>query len=98
MTITYYMSRISVESSQDEEEEAKAVTVKFARQETAEQKSRRMGSYDYLKKKQSEEFWSQCVYHKTQVRILHDMAYNAVLLVICYFYVCWKKLSMLVIR
>lgn len=55
------------ESSQDEEEEVKAVTVKFARQETSEQKSRRMKSFDYLTKKQSEERWVPCTYQKIQV-------------------------------
>ncbi|XP_069124051.1 DNA-directed RNA polymerase III subunit RPC5-like [Argopecten irradians] len=46
------------ESSQDEaEEEAKPVTMKFARQETDEAKARRMASFDYLQKKQEEEAW-----------------------------------------
>ena len=57
------------ESSQDEAEEVKAVNVKFARQETDEQKSRRMQSYDYMKKKQDEESWCDCTYHKTQVSV-----------------------------
>ncbi|XP_067931838.1 DNA-directed RNA polymerase III subunit RPC5-like [Watersipora subatra] len=56
---------IDKDNSQDEEE-AKTVTVKFARQETSEQKSRRIKSYDYLKKKESEESWSHFRYHKTQ--------------------------------
>lgn len=55
------------DSSQDEEEEVKAVTVKFARQETAEQKSRRMQSYDYRVQKQKEENWVHCTYWKTYV-------------------------------
>lgn len=45
----------------------KAVTVKYARQETAEQKNRRIQSYDYLQKKQSEEPWIHCTYQKIQV-------------------------------
>ncbi|XP_033749555.1 LOW QUALITY PROTEIN: DNA-directed RNA polymerase III subunit RPC5-like [Pecten maximus] len=46
------------ESSQDEaEEEAKPITMKFARQETDEAKARRMASFDYLQKKQEEESW-----------------------------------------
>ncbi|OWF55981.1 DNA-directed RNA polymerase III subunit RPC5-like [Mizuhopecten yessoensis] len=46
------------ESSQDEaEEEAKPVTMKFARQETDEAKARRLASYAYLQKKQEEEPW-----------------------------------------
>ena len=57
----------SGESSQDEEEEAKAVQVKFTRQETSEQKSRRLQSYEYLHKKQSEEQWVSCTYSKAEV-------------------------------
>lgn len=56
-----------VESSQEEEEEVKAVTVKFARQETAEQKSRRMKSFDYLTKEQGKERWVPCTYQRLQV-------------------------------
>jgi len=54
------------DSSQDEEE-VKAVTVKFARQETVEQKNRRLQSFDYLQKKQSEESWNICSYKHAQV-------------------------------
>ena len=60
------------ESSQDEEEEVKAVTVKFARQETAEQKSRRMKSFDYLTKEQGKERWVPCTYQKIQVCLLQN--------------------------
>ena len=51
------------EESQDEEPEAKAVTVKFARRETAESKARRLASYDYLRKKQNEEAWIKLRHH-----------------------------------
>lgn len=67
IVIEILMENFFLDSSQDEEEEVKAVTVKFARQETAEQKSRRIKSYDYLKRKQSEETWVHCTYSKSQV-------------------------------
>nr|XP_019922586.2 DNA-directed RNA polymerase III subunit RPC5 isoform X1 [Crassostrea gigas] len=51
------------ESSQDEEEEVKPVTVKFAHQESEEAKARRMASFDYLQKKQQEETWQQLEYN-----------------------------------
>ncbi|XP_022319153.2 DNA-directed RNA polymerase III subunit RPC5-like [Crassostrea virginica] len=51
------------ESSQDEEEEVKPVTVKFAQQESEEAKARRMASFDYLQKKQQEEAWQKLQYH-----------------------------------
>lgn len=55
------------ESSQDEEEEVKPVTVKFAHQESEEAKARRMASFDYLQKKQQEEMWQQLEYHNINV-------------------------------
>lgn len=55
------------ESSQDEEEEVKPVTVKFAHQESEEAKARRMASFDYLQKKQQEETWQQLEYHNINV-------------------------------
>ncbi|XP_077979709.1 DNA-directed RNA polymerase III subunit RPC5-like [Glandiceps talaboti] len=45
------------ESSQDEEEEAKPVTVKFARPETDQAKAKRLASWQYLEQKRSEESW-----------------------------------------
>ncbi|XP_056019128.1 DNA-directed RNA polymerase III subunit RPC5-like isoform X2 [Ostrea edulis] len=51
------------ESSQDEEEDVKPVTVKFAQQESSEAKARRMASFDYLYKKQQEEAWLPLQYH-----------------------------------
>ncbi|XP_064614481.1 DNA-directed RNA polymerase III subunit RPC5-like [Liolophura sinensis] len=51
------------ENSQDEEEEVKAVTVKFARPESAEAKARRMASYDYIQGKRAEEAWVHVSYH-----------------------------------
>ena len=55
------------ESSQDEEEEVKPVTVKFAQQESEEAKARRMASFDYLQKKQQEEAWQKLQYHNITV-------------------------------
>ena len=52
--------------SQDEEEEVKAVTVKFARRETEEAKARRLASYEYLRKKQEEELWVSLNHHDVQ--------------------------------
>lgn len=56
------------ESSQDEEEDVKPVTVKFAQQESSEAKARRMASFDYLYKKQQEEAWLPLQYHNISVR------------------------------
>lgn len=53
--------------SQDEEDEAKPVTMKFARQETEEAKARRMRSYGYLQKKRNEESWIHVEYHGVNV-------------------------------
>ena len=50
------------DSSQDEEE-AKTVTVRFARHETDESKARRMASYEYLRKKQDDEQWVEVQHH-----------------------------------
>lgn len=58
------------ESSQDEEEEVKPVTVKFAHQESEEAKARRMASFDYLQKKQQEETWQQLEYNNINVCIV----------------------------
>ncbi|KAK3600874.1 hypothetical protein CHS0354_019221 [Potamilus streckersoni] len=52
------------ESSQDEvEEEAKPVTIKFARPESAEAKARRLASFEYLNKKREEERWVNVDYY-----------------------------------
>lgn len=49
--------------SQDEEDEAKPVTMKFARQETEEAKARRLRSFGYLQKRREEEPWINISYH-----------------------------------
>lgn len=48
---------------EEEEPEAKAVTVKFARRETQEAKARRMASYEYISKKRDEEPWIHVHHH-----------------------------------
>ena len=55
------------ESSQDEEEDAKPVTVRFARRETEEAKARRMASYGYVNKRLEEEPWVHVTPHKISV-------------------------------
>lgn len=55
------------DASQDDEEEAKPVTMKFARQETEEAKARRMRSFGYLQKKRDEEPWIDVTYHGIDV-------------------------------
>lgn len=54
------------ESSQDEDEEAKPVTVKFSRHETEEAKVKRMASYEYMKKIQEEEKWINMRHHSRE--------------------------------
>ncbi|XP_030019470.1 DNA-directed RNA polymerase III subunit RPC5 [Sphaeramia orbicularis] len=52
------------DSSQDEaEEEAKAITVRFARPESEQARQRRIQSYEFLQKKQAEEPWIHLRYH-----------------------------------
>uniref|UniRef100_A0AAQ5YQZ3 DNA-directed RNA polymerase III subunit RPC5 C-terminal domain-containing protein n=1 Tax=Amphiprion ocellaris TaxID=80972 RepID=A0AAQ5YQZ3_AMPOC len=52
------------DSSQDEaEEEAKAITVRFARPESEQARQRRIQSYEFLQKKQAEEPWVHLHYH-----------------------------------
>ncbi|XP_078691347.1 DNA-directed RNA polymerase III subunit RPC5-like [Branchiostoma floridae x Branchiostoma belcheri] len=52
------------ESSQDEEEDnPRAVTVRFARPETDETKARRMASYQYLEQQLADEQWVGCTVH-----------------------------------
>ncbi|CAN9509021.1 unnamed protein product [Ophioblennius macclurei] len=52
------------DSSQDEaEEEAKAITVRFARPESEQARQRRIQSYEFLQKKQAEEPWVHLQYH-----------------------------------
>ena len=61
---------VFVDGSQDEEEEeAKPVTMKFARQETEEAKARRMASYDYLQRKREEEAWLPLRFHTIEVGV-----------------------------
>lgn len=55
------------ESSQDEEEKKmEPITKKYEKQETAEQKSRRMQSYGYMRLELDKEDWRKCTYHKTR--------------------------------
>ncbi|XP_029954326.1 DNA-directed RNA polymerase III subunit RPC5 isoform X2 [Salarias fasciatus] len=52
------------DSSQDEaEDEAKAITVRFARPESEQARQRRIQSYEFLQKKQAEEPWVHLQYH-----------------------------------
>ena len=51
------------DDSQDDDEEPKAVTVKFARHETEDAKARRMASYEYLRKMEEEEKWVTMRHH-----------------------------------
>uniref|UniRef100_A0A3Q3IPR9 DNA-directed RNA polymerase III subunit RPC5 C-terminal domain-containing protein n=1 Tax=Monopterus albus TaxID=43700 RepID=A0A3Q3IPR9_MONAL len=52
------------DSSQDEaDEEAKAITVRFARLESEQARQRRIQSYEFLQKKQAEEPWVHLHYH-----------------------------------
>ena len=67
--------------SHDEEEEVKAVQVKFARQETDEAKARRMATYDYLQKKQEEESWLNIRFHARDDVLSHkerDFVLNSI--------------------
>lgn len=55
------------DSSQDEaEEEAKAITVRFARPESEQARQRRIQSYEFLQKKQAEEPWIHLQYHSAK--------------------------------
>nr|XP_057917524.1 DNA-directed RNA polymerase III subunit RPC5 [Doryrhamphus excisus] len=52
------------DSSQDEaEEEAKTISVRFARPESEQARQKRIQSYEFLQKKQAEEPWIQLQYH-----------------------------------
>lgn len=52
------------DSSQDEaEEDAKAITVRFARPESEQARQRRIQSYEFIQKKQAEEPWVHLRYH-----------------------------------
>lgn len=52
------------DSSQDEaEDDAKAITVRFARPESEQARQRRIQSYEFLQKKQAEEPWVHLHYH-----------------------------------
>uniref|UniRef100_A0A3Q3DEL6 Polymerase (RNA) III (DNA directed) polypeptide E n=1 Tax=Hippocampus comes TaxID=109280 RepID=A0A3Q3DEL6_HIPCM len=52
------------DSSQDEgEDEAKAISVRFARPESEQARQRRIQSYEFLQKKQAEEPWIHLQYH-----------------------------------
>ncbi|KAF3704243.1 DNA-directed RNA polymerase III subunit RPC5 [Channa argus] len=52
------------DSSQDEaEEDAKAITVRFARPESEQARQRRIQSYEFLQKKQAEEPWVHLNYY-----------------------------------
>ena len=58
------------DSSQDEaEDDAKPVTVKYARPESEVAKARRLGSYEYLHKKHEEEPWVPLRYHNIHVSV-----------------------------
>uniref|UniRef100_A0A3Q3RKA0 Polymerase (RNA) III (DNA directed) polypeptide E n=1 Tax=Mastacembelus armatus TaxID=205130 RepID=A0A3Q3RKA0_9TELE len=65
------------DSSQDEaEEEAKAITVRFARPESEQARQRRIQSYEYLQKKQAEEPWVHLHYHSVKdSRSEHEKQY-----------------------
>lgn len=52
--------------SQDEEEEAKPLTVKFARPETERAKAQRLSSFKYLEKKKAEELWKTVEFFNPQ--------------------------------
>ncbi|XP_076616908.1 DNA-directed RNA polymerase III subunit RPC5 [Chaetodon auriga] len=55
------------DSSQDEaEEDAKAITVRFARPESEQARQRRIQSYEFLQKKQAEEPWINLHYHSVR--------------------------------
>ncbi len=53
-------------SQDEEEEEAKHVTVRFARRETEEAKARREASYEYVHKKRDEENWINVRHHQIE--------------------------------
>ncbi|XP_029383185.1 DNA-directed RNA polymerase III subunit RPC5 isoform X2 [Echeneis naucrates] len=65
------------DSSQDEaEEEAKAITVRFARPESEQARQRRIQSYEFLQKKQAEEPWIHLHYHSIKdSRSEHEKQY-----------------------
>uniref|UniRef100_A0A8D3D6F0 DNA-directed RNA polymerase III subunit RPC5 C-terminal domain-containing protein n=1 Tax=Scophthalmus maximus TaxID=52904 RepID=A0A8D3D6F0_SCOMX len=65
------------DSSQDEaEEEAKAITVRFARPESEQARQRRIQSYEFIQRKQAEEPWVHLHYHSvTDSRSEHEKQY-----------------------
>ncbi|XP_037547085.1 DNA-directed RNA polymerase III subunit RPC5 [Nematolebias whitei] len=65
------------DSSQEEaEEDAKAITVRFARPESEQARQRRFQSYEFLQKKQAEEPWIHLQYHSaTDGRSEHERQY-----------------------
>ena len=60
----------SGDSSQDEEEEVQAVTVKFARPESEEAKARRLASYEYIQHRLEEDPWCPLTYHNLDVGVV----------------------------
>ncbi|XP_061564797.1 DNA-directed RNA polymerase III subunit RPC5 [Cololabis saira] len=55
------------DSSQDEaEEEAKAITVRFARPESEQARQRRMQSFEFLQRRQAEEPWVHLQHHSVK--------------------------------
>ncbi|XP_077406486.1 DNA-directed RNA polymerase III subunit RPC5 [Vanacampus margaritifer] len=65
------------DSSQDEgEEEAKAISVRFARPESEQARQRRIQSYEFLQKKQAEEPWIHLQHHNVKdERSEHERQY-----------------------
>ncbi|KAJ7361996.1 DNA-directed RNA polymerase III subunit RPC5 [Desmophyllum pertusum] len=64
--------------SQDEEEEAKPLTVKFARPETERAKAQRLSSFKYLERKKAEEPWKTVEFYNPQDDIAcaeHNLLY-----------------------
>ena len=55
--------RVEEEDAHDDDEEAKPVTVKFARHESEDAKARRLASYEYLKRMEEEEKWVVMRHH-----------------------------------
>jgi DNA-directed RNA polymerase III subunit RPC5 len=56
-------------SGDDDEEEAKQVTVKFARQENERFKAAKERSFNTLSKKSAEEPWRHVEYHSTDTHL-----------------------------
>ena len=60
---------VSGDSSQEEEDDAQQVTVKFARPESAEAKARRLASYNYVQRRREDEHWQTLTYHSSEVTV-----------------------------